>query len=255
MIAFYAELNLNLKRRMTDGFALGYNIVFPIIMILLLGTLCKGMYKGEVSSFQYYAIVVIPFCTLMGIVTAAYAGKDDAYAKVAQRVIISPITRKAIVMSKVITSTIVFSICSLMVFGVSAIFVSLHIGKSLIAIGILFVSISFFISALGTLIGLGMKNFFTIKNIMTIPICLCAILGGTFFPMGSFQSDLQAIINLSPLTWINRSLFLSLYDKNQSLIWLITTILILAGIICTFAAIATFRKEEYIYGDLPGYEK
>ena len=87
---------------MTDGFALGYNVVFPIIMILLLGTLCKGVYKGEISSFQYYAIVVIPFSTLMGIVTAAYAGKDDAYAKVAQRVMVSPITKEAIVMSKVI---------------------------------------------------------------------------------------------------------------------------------------------------------
>lgn len=255
MIAFYAELKLNIKRRMTDGFAVGYNVVFPIIMILLLGTLCKGIYKGEISSFQYYSIVMIPFCTMMGIVTAAYAGKDDAYAKVAQRVLISPISKEAIVMSKVISCTIVYTICSILVFGITTMFFHVHVGKSLIAILALFVSISFFISALGTVIGLGMKNFFTVKNIMTIPICLFAIVGGTFFPAGSFQANMQRFINLSPLAWINQSLFLTLYDQNQSLIWWITMILILAGIVCTFLAMTTFRKEEYLYGDLPSYEK
>ena len=255
MIAFYAELKLNLKRRMTDGFALGYNVVFPIIMILLLGTLCKGVYKGEISSFQYDAIVVIPFSTLMGIVTAAYAGKDDAYAKVAQRVMVSPITKEAIVMSKVISCTIVFSICSSLVFGIMAIVAHVPVGTSLMAIMALLVSISFFISSLGTVVGLGMKNFFTVKNIMTIPICLFAILGGTFFPMGSLQSKMQLLINLSPLTWINKSLFLAMYDHNKVLICWITLILLLAGTGCIFTAMIIFQKEEYLYGDLPGYEK
>ena len=255
MTAFYAELKLNIKRRMTDGFAVGYNIIFPVIMIFLLGTLCKGLYKGEVTSYQYYSIVMLPFCILMGIVTVAYAGKDDAYAKVAQRILISPITKEAIVMSKVISCTIVFSLCSLLVYGIVSFFFPAQNGKSLIAIGVLFMSISFFISAIGTVIGLGMKNFLSIKNVMTIPICIFAIMGGTFFPMGSFQADIQMLINISPLTWINRSLFLSMYDQNQSLVWQISAILILAGIICTLLAVKTFRREEYIYGDLPGYEK
>ena len=255
MTAFYAELKLNIKRRMTDGFAVGYNIIFPVIMIFLLGTLCKGLYKGEVTSYQYYSIVMIPFCILMGIVTVAYAGKDDAYAKVAQRVLISPITKEAIVMSKVISCTIVFSICSLLVYGITSFFFPAHNGKSIVAIGILLLSISFFISAIGTVIGLGMKNFLSMKNIMTIPICIFAILGGTFFPMGSFQTDIQILVNSSPITWINRSLFLSIYDQNQGLVSRISVILILAGMVCVFIAVKTFRKEEYIYGDLPNYEK
>ncbi len=255
MTAFYVELKLNIKRRMTDGFAVGYNIVFPVIMILLLGTLCKGLYKGEVTSYQYYSLVMIPFCILMGIVTVAYAGKDDAYAKVAQRVLISPITKEAIVMSKVISCTIVFSICSLLVYAITSLFFHVHNGKSIVAIGILLISVSFFISAIGTVIGLGMKNFLSIKNIMTIPICLFAILGGTFFPMGSFQTDIQMFINISPITWINRSLFLSIFDQNQSLVSLISVILIMAGMVCVFIAVKTFRKEEYMYGDLPNYKK
>ncbi len=255
MIAFYAELRLNLKRRIMDGFAVGYHIVFPFIIIFLLGALCKGIYKGEVTSFQYYTIVMIPFTIMMGIVTAAYAGKDDAYAKVAQRVLIAPITRRAIVMSKVISCTIVFSICSLFVYGIMAILFDIHTGKSLLGIMALCVSTSFFISAFGTVIGMGMKNFYTVKNVITLPICMFAILGGTFFPIGSFQAEMQMLLNLSPLTWINRSLFLALYDKNQRLLWSIIIILILAGMICTFIAVTLFKKEEYIYGDLPSYEK
>lgn len=90
---------------------------------------------------------------------------------------------------------------------------------------------------------------------MTIPICLFAILGGTFFPMGSLQSKMQLLINLSPLTWINKSLFLAMYDHNKVLICWITLILLLAGTGCIFTAMIIFQKEEYLYGDLPGYEK
>lgn len=255
MTPFYAELKLNMKRRVMDGFALGYNIIFPVIMILLTGFLCKGLYKGEITGFQYYSVVMIPFCTLMGIVTAAYAGKDDAYAKVAQRVLVSPITKEAIVLSKVISCTLVFAGCSILVYVFTFIFAPIPDGKTMAAVLTLFVSISFFISAVGTLIGLGMKNFLAIKNVMTIPICIAAILGGTFFPIGSFQKDIQMLINLSPLTWINRSMFLALYDHNQSLLWKISVILIMTGVISTFLAVASFQKEEYIYGDIPGYEK
>lgn len=255
MMSFYAELKLNMKRRVTDGFALGYNVIFPIIMILLTGFLCKGLYHGEITSFRYYSVVMIPFCTLMGIVTAAYAGKDDAYAKVAQRVLISPISKEAIVMSKVISCTIVFSGCSALVYSFTFIFCPVPDAVSVTAVLVLLASISFFISGAGTLIGLGMKNFLAIKNVMTIPVCIAAILGGTFFPMGGFQKDIQMLINLSPLTWINRALFLTLYDHNQSLIWKISVILILAGVISTYLATASFQKEEYIHGNIPGYEK
>ena len=42
MTAFLAELKLNIRHRICDGFAVGYNIIFPDIMIGLLGVLCRN---------------------------------------------------------------------------------------------------------------------------------------------------------------------------------------------------------------------
>lgn len=252
---FGPMLKLNIKRRATDGFALGYNIVFPFVMILLLGILCRNGFRGELTSFQYYIIVTIPFCTAMAIITAAYSGKDDAYAKTAQRVLSSPIAIESIVFSKIVSCTIVFSVCSIVVLLTSSIIWKLDIVKLIVQLILFFISFSFLISAIGTYIGLGMKNFMVIKNFITVPICIFAIAAGTFFPIGTSNIVLQIIINCSPLTWLNRSIFLALYDQSTVMLWFVIICSVIAGVVFTAISIITFKKEEYLYGNLPGYEK
>lgn len=255
MMGFRAMLKRNLKRRATDGFAMGYNIIFPCLIIFLLGTLGRNGYGNNLTSYQYYIIVSIPFCTAMAIVTAAYAGKDDAYEKTAQRILVAPISVETIVWSKIISCTIALSFCDIFVLlGASAIW-KLKIIENVVSLLILFISISFLISTIGTLIGLGMKNFMVIKNIMTVPIGIFAIAAGTFFPIGTLNNKVQLLLNLSPLTWVNRSILLALYDNSTVLLWLVIAISMILGGIFTKISIVTFRKEEYLNGDLPSYEK
>lgn len=248
-------LKQNIKRRATDGFAFGYNIVFPILIIFLLGILCRNGFHSEITSYQYYIVVSIPFCAAMAIITAVYSGKDDAFTKTAQRVLVSPVCVESIVLSKIIACTLVFSFCNVFVLLASSVIWRLEIIKYLKPLIILFISMSFLISAIGTFIGLGMKNFMAIKNFITVPICVFAIVSGTFFPFGSFNSKLQILIYSSPLTWINRSIFLALYDNSTVMLWCVIAISIIVGAIFTKISIVTFKKEEYIYGDLPSYEK
>ena len=60
---------------------------------------------------------------------------------------------------------------------------------------------------------------------------------------------------MSPITWINRSIFLSLYDYDNSMISIICLTLTVAGIIFGILAVITFKKGEYISGSLPSYEE
>jgi len=252
---FQAMLKLNIKRRATDGFAVGYNIVFPFLIILLLGVLCRNQFKGEITSYQYYTLVSIPFCTAMAIVTAAYSGKDDAYAKTAQRVMVAPVSVKAIVLCKIISCTLIFTFCSMFVLMIAAMLWKLKIYRSITELFILYTGIAFMVSAIGTYIGLGMKNFLAIKNVMTVPIGIFAVAAGTFFPIGTLSVRMQYLMNLSPLTWINRCVFLVLYDNSFYMIWLVAGVLIAIGATFTMISVKSFKKEEYINGDLPGYEK
>jgi ABC-2 type transport system permease protein len=131
----------------------------------------------------------------------------------------------------------------------------LPIGDKLVPIFILLAAETFAVCALGLFIGFGMKNFIIIKNLMNLPIILTAILAGVFYPIGTLKEELGFAIKMSPLSWINRSLFLYIYDNSSSLLWRITLICVLVGIGFTVLAIKLFKKEEYIHGDLPGYDK
>lgn len=202
------------------------------------------------------ADMIIPFKNLINdaLITAAYAGKDDAYAKTAERVLLTPLSTKAIVWAKVLSCGLVFFLCGIFVYGAVGFLVGLET-RSIGWVSILYFALSFAVSSLGTLIGLGMKNFLVLKNVLNIPIAVFAILGGTFFRIGTFSRVGNFVLNLSPIRWINRSLFQLLFEGDQMLLLYATGVLIIVGSVCAVLAIKTFQKGEYMNGSMPGYEK
>ena len=54
---------------------------------------------------------------------------------------------------------------------------------------------------------------------------------------GTLNQGFQFLINLSPITWINRSIFLMIYDQKNELIWLISGLMVSIGLIFTVLAI------------------
>ncbi|HEX3021887.1 MAG TPA: ABC transporter permease [Lachnospiraceae bacterium] len=255
MNRFQAMTLFQVRRRAVDGFAIGYNIIFPIVLITILGSLLKGKYDGVVSSYQYYTIVLIPFCTIMAIITAAYAGKEDAFCQTAIRVIMSPLSKGEIVLAKILSCTIVYSICNVVTLLIAKMIWKVSFQREFFPVVAILSVTAFCVSALGVLIGLGMKNFLTVKNVINIPISIFGVAAGTFFPLGTLDNGLQFLLNLSPLTWINRSIFLYLYDGSKDLLWTLVGIMLVVGATFTYLAMKCFRREEYLNGKLPSSEK
>jgi ABC-2 type transport system permease protein len=224
-------------------------------MILLLGYLSSGNYGKNFTGYQYYAIVMLPFCVAMAIITAAYAGKDDAYKKTAVRFLFAPVPHAQIVLAKLISCIVLMSICNVVVLLFVKLLLKLPLVTQFFPVFLLLTAETFCTCAVGLIIGFGMKNFLLIKNILNIPICLAAILAGAFYPIGTLSPKLEVILELSPLTWVNRSMFLAIYDGTSSLLWRTSMVFVVSGIIFTILAIKLFKKEEFIHGDLPGYEK
>lgn len=245
----------DMKHRAKDGFLIGYNIIFPIIMILLMGYLLHGSYGKTFTSYHYYSIVMLPFCVSMAIITAAYAGKEEAYHKTASRLLFAPVTYSRIVLAKLLSCTVLISVCNLIVLLFAQLALHLPVGRKIVPVTFLLTTESFCICAIGIFIGLGMKHFILVKNFLNIPICAAAILGGAFYPIGTLNPTFDLWIKLSPLTWINRSIFFLIYDDNYSLLWQIAGSCLLIGGVFTVLAIKLFKKEEFIHGDLPGYNK
>lgn len=255
MRIFMRLLSGDLLRRSRDSFLIGYNIVFPLIMVLLLGYLTSESYGKVFRGYQYYSVVMLPFCIAMASISAAYAGKDEAYKTTAIRFISAPVSIVRIVLSKLISLTIVISGCNLIVLLSFILAFQLPVGDKFVPVLSLLTAETFAICSIGLFIGLGMKNFIFIKNIMNLPIMAAAILAGVFYPFGTLKDRLVILIKLSPLTWINRSLFLAIYDNSEALLWRCAVICVLLGSGFAWLAVKLFKKEEYIHGDLPGYEK
>lgn len=253
--SFKKILFMNLKRRTFDGFAFGYNLIFPFIIIGLLGFLTKNMFEGEISSQAYYTVVTVPYTIVMGVVTAAYAGKDDAFTNTAIRILCAPVSVLSIVLAKIIACTIVFFACSTIVFITFGLISGIPFKEHVLLILALFFTTSLVTSSVGTLIGLGMKNFMKLKNVLTIPICVLAMLAGCFFPLSSSGMGMNQILLFSPFTWINRSIFQLIYEDTG---WLTGELIFVFFIIALLAGLLSckkFKKEEYMYGELPGMEK
>lgn len=243
------------KKRIKSGFTIGYNIIFPIVMIMILGTLLSGSFTKKLTGYEYYSLVMIPFCCTMAMITSAYAGKEETYAKTAIRYLIAPISEKQIFGAKLLSCTITFSICNMLVLIVSKLLWKVHLEGRFLKLAAILTAEAFCVCAIGLFIGLGMKNFITIKNIINLPISIFAILGGSFFPIGTMNPSFKFIINLSPLTWINRSIFLSIYDFSDATLFITAAALTLIGILFTIFGIQSFKKEEFLNGDLSGYKK
>lgn len=255
MKEFNHLLYYTLRRRLQDGFLIGYNIIFPIVMIVLLGYLSSNSYGTTFTGYHYYSVVMLSFCVAMTVITAAFAAKEDAYKKTAVRFLFAPVPLHNIVIAKLVSCTLVISLCNLIVMLFSLFVFRLPITRGILPVTVILTLEAFAVCAIGLFIGYGVKNFIFIKNLLNIPICLAAILGGAFFPIGTLNKGWSLILKFSPLTWINRGIFQCIYDHNSVLLWKMAIILAFVGIAFTWLAIRLFKKEEFIHGDLPGYDK
>lgn len=236
---------LGLKRRSKDFFIIFYSVVFPIAIIALLGYLTSTSYGRDFTSYEYYSIVMIPFCLLMGITSVAYAAVDEKRMKTSYRYLIAPISKSSLIISKFLSCVIVLTVCSIIVLLISRLMFHLPVNGNMVYLIILLLCESIAISGLGLFFGLASKNFATIQNFLNLPIMIFGFLGGAFFPVSSLNPILSFIVNLSPLTWINRGIMYCLYVSDAAILLYTSTVLFIVGMLFTLLTINYFKKEAF----------
>lgn len=242
---FSPLFELGLKRRTKDFFIIFYSVVFPIVIIALLGYLTSKSYGLDFTSYEYYSIVMIPFCLLMGITSVAYAAADEKRMKTSYRYMIAPISKSSLIISKFLSCVIVLTVCSIIVLLISRLIFHLPVSRNAVYLIILLLCESIAISGLGLFFGLASKNFATIQNFLNLPIMIFGFIGGAFFPVSSLNPVLSFIVNLSPLTWINRGIMYCLYVSDTTILLYTSFILFAVGVLFTFLTIKYFKKEAF----------
>ncbi|MBB6625532.1 ABC transporter permease [Clostridium gasigenes] len=248
MKGFSALFSLSIKRRLKDTFLISYGTIFPLFLIGILGYMATNYFSGDngITSYYYYSMVMIPFSTFLASVTLIYITREESMHKCGERFIIAPIDKISIVLSKIIPSTISIMIYNLILMTICKFVFKVDYNGMFLRIYLLFSIVGFMSCAIGTYIGVSTKDFMQVKNFVSTPILIMGVLGGTFFPIGSLGRTFEIVSYISPLTWINKGIFLMLND-NSSNIYLIALILVLLlGILFTFGAVKRFRKEAFL---------
>lgn len=241
MRGFLPLFKLGLNRRLKDSFIISYGIMFPVVLILLLGYLGHEYYGGVegVSSYYYYTIVTLPYCTLLSSITLIYVAREEARAKCGSRFIIAPVDNVSIVLSKIIPSAIAVGAYNIITMVASKLVFNMNYKGHFIEVYLLLLTLGFMSCALGTFIGLCSKNFFVVKNFVSIPIMVLALLGGAFFPVGNVGW-------ISPLNWINRGIFSIINDNTDSIFFISLIIIVVIGIVFTSLSIKKMKKEAFL---------
>lgn len=248
MREFTALFNLGMKKRIKDSFLIGYGVIVPVILISILGYMATNYYSGEngITSYYYYSMVTIPFCTFMGAVTFIYVAKEESLHKCGERFIIAPISKTAIVLSKIIPATITIAAYNVLLLVICKFIFKVDFRGRFLEVLILLMVLGFTAAAMGTFIGLCSKDFMSVKNVVSTPILIMALLGGSFFPIGSLGKVFEMISYISPLTWVNRGIFMMLNDSRFDIYLGSVIVVTILGIIFTLASIKAFRKEAFI---------
>ena len=248
MNEFSVLFKFGMKKRIKDSFLIGYGVIFPLMLITILGYMATNYYSGYdgITSYYYYSIVTIPFCTFLSSITLIYIAREESLQGCGERFIIAPISKTSIVLSKILPSTMSISVYNLILLLICNMIFKVDFRGRFLEIYILLISLGFMSSALGTLIGLRSKDFMSIKNVVSTPILIMAILGGSFFPIGSLGEIFEVVSYISPLTWVNKGIFIMLNDNTIKIYIISLFILIGLGMLFTIASIKSFKKGAFI---------
>lgn len=246
MRQFRVLLEFGIHRRSRDFFVIFYNIIFPVIAILLLGYLSSKSYSAQFTSYHYYTIVMIPFCVLMGIITVSYTAQEEQRLKTACRYIVAPVSKQALILAKFISCVLTFSSCGIATLLISKLLFHMNYNGRLLWIVLLIVCESSAIAGIGLFLGLACKRFELLRNFLNLPIVVFGFLGSTFFPVHSFHPILSILIHLSPLTWINQGITACIFDNNLRIITIVSLVSLFIGFAATALTIQFFRKEAFV---------
>lgn len=248
MAGFTTLFIFGMKKRIKDSFLIGYGIIFPLLLIGILGYMASCYYSGNngITSYYYYTFVTIPLCTFFSSITLIYIAKEESLFKCGERFITAPIGNWALILSKILPSTLTVSTFNLAVMLVCKFLFKVSFKGYFLAFFLLLIALAFMSCAIGTFIGLCTSNFMAVKNLVSTPILVMGMLGGAFFPIGSLGKGIELLSYISPLTWINRGVFALLNDHNGILYSIALILNVLIGILFTIVCEKKFKKEAFI---------
>ncbi|MBZ9608756.1 ABC transporter permease [Clostridium estertheticum] len=197
------------------------------------------------SSLDYYTIAEIALIIMYSGMTGLFGIASEKNSKTRDRILISPVKKYEFLIGKTIGGVIGTIIQIAIVILFSKYVLRANWGNDIFTVLLIFTSQIIMAISIGVGLGFIFKNENVANGVLNFIIPVMVFLGGSYMPVDGFGSKtFQSITYLSPVRWVNRSIFDVVYNNNYSKVS--TAILINIGVAVIFLAISSllFRKEN-----------
>lgn len=223
-------------------------LIFPTILILLMGFLFDNLYSTSlVSSYDFYGVTMIFFIAMMGSTIPANAFLQKRIRSGNTRIFYSPVSRVSIYSSKVLACFLFMSICltiNVIVFQALS-FVNFG-GNNIIYVILLLLNFILFLTLLSSAICVTVHSEEITNVILSNFMSVLGLLSGIFFPIANLGLAFEKIANFSPMTWTINSVFQLIYDGTSANYWWIMLGLLGLSLVLLLVVHRNYRPEDYI---------
>jgi len=246
MRRFFSILCMDLKNLFKNPVLLGYNTLFAVLFILIMGYLCGGDYEHMSDAYQYYGVSFMIFGMLEGAMTASNCFMERDIKKPNLRIIYSPVGPTAVWLSKLTASFLFDYVLHLLLLAVLCPSLHITLGLHPLYFIALMAPVEFVSAAFGIFFCCVFHCEETTSTLLSTVISIFGFLGGTFFPTDGLGRTVALLSRFSPVRWLNDAFFSLACDNNSSYVLpvLIGTVVISAVLLGGCRLL--FKTEDYL---------
>lgn len=201
----------------------------------------KGVTSAEYYTFAELALIILYISATVG----EHVAREEELTTI-NRIRMSKVSERQIVLSKVSLGIIIGIIQVLLVYVYSSTILKVDWGESTLKLLVLFLDLVVFSSVLGAILGLVIKKAAVLNGLLQVLIVFFCALGGCYVPIHVLiiSPVLAQIVKISPMYWINvaTSTMVCGYESDAYKIALI--ILAVMSIIMILIYLIGFNKKE-----------
>lgn len=222
-------------------------LLFPLLLIAILGGVTTGFYSSSFTSFDYYGIGVLVYSTMNSATYAANSFLEEKIKTANLRIIYAPLNHLALPLAKIIATFIFTSVLYSLAGLLSVLIFKVNFGGGkLLFIWGLFLALNFLFSCLGVLACCIFKSEGVANQIISLVVSLFALFAGCFFPVASLGSTFTRLSAFSPITQFLRQLFIIIYDQSTTNFWLTLGIIIVLSLVSLSLTYKIYQQEAFL---------
>ncbi|HEY5561238.1 MAG TPA: ABC transporter permease [Clostridiaceae bacterium] len=208
-------------------------------------TVIKSVNKSSTpSSLDYYAVAEIALIIMYAGMTGLYGMASEKNYKTKDRILISPIPKYDFLLGKMLGGVIVTFIQIAIVVAFSKYVLKANWGTDITTILLILSSQIIMAISLGVGLGFLFKNENVAGGVLNFMIPILVFFGGSYMPVDGFGNKIfQLMSYISPVRWVNRSIFDVIYNNDYSKVPITIIINLTVAVAFLAASSLIFRKE------------